>query len=615
MTHISDTFTQGGQTQLHKLRMLTQVFGSTTRVSVLLTVVFLTIILLWNENWQYPAFLCSYYKAIFRDHMNFLPVGFFDSSWLPHDDGKWFEINDHIIAHHPSYVKAASASLAIVAKLFVSCLTFFVGTFTAFCGFWMWQGKKKEESQLLKGVSIQPPEFVKKLIKKSGASDIKIADIPMPKETDKEHTMICGTTGAGKTNAINSIVNQLRDQDRKTLIVDTTGNYINNYYREGQDYILNPFDARFHYWDLWSEAVDDYEYLEFADSLIPVQARQDEFWVKASRQLLTIGITTLKEEGKVNIRDLLDFLVVLPLEQAHRKLSHTLVSAYLDPKNEKMALSIRASMISALWSLQYVGKPSSDSEFSVRKWCENDEDRGWLFLSATPTQRSILQPLLSGWLSIAVKSLMARGEHKTRRLWFIIDELASLSHLPTLERGLAEVRKCGGCFMVGFQDINQLFKIYGQYDAQTILGLLGTQVVMRSQRKQADILSQCFGEKEVMDQVRSISFGANDMRDGVSLAEQLREKPVVSPTDIMMLDKGEAYVKFNGNFPYTKLKFPLASVKALAPSFVSSTILSESTAKQELESFKQEHGLQEKEAQEGEDKFVDSLYRNFGLIN
>lgn len=220
----------------------------------------------------------------------------------------------------------------------------------------------------------------------------------------------------------------------------------------------------------------------------------------------------------------MDFLVVLPLDQAHRKLSHTLVSAYLGPKNEKASLSIRASMISSLWSLQYLNKPSNNISFSIRKWCEDDHDRGWLFLSATPTQRNILQPLLSGWLSIAVKSLMARGKHKTRRLWFIIDELSSLNHLPILKTGLAEVRKYGGCFLVGFQDMDQIYETYGQYTARSILGFLNTRVAMKSQELQAETLSKMFGKKEIKDQVRSISFGANDMRDGVSLSRAVKGK-------------------------------------------------------------------------------------------
>lgn len=599
MAHITDTFTQGGQTQLHKFRMLSQVFGTTFKVSLFLSVIFLCFMLFWNHSWEHYAFLGAYYKAVFRDHMSFLPVGFFDSSWVCHKEGHWYEVNDYILAKHPTYKRAALVAEASLLRTTVYTFAFFTASFIGLCGFWLWRGKKKEESQLLKGVSIQDSKAVKKLITKNGVADITLADVPMPAETDKEHTMICGTTGAGKTNAINTFVNQLKDQDIKTVIVDTTGNYIENYYDEEKDYLLNPFDARNTYWDLWSEAVDDYEYLEFADSLIPVKFRQDEFWVNASRQLLTVGITALKKENNFSIKELLNFLVVLPLDQAHKKLGHTLVSAYLDPQNEKTALSIRASMISSLWSLQYLSKPATNTSFSIRKWCENDEDRGWLFLSATPTQRNILQPLLSGWLSIAVKSLMARGKHPTRRLWCIIDELSSLNHLPILKTGLAEVRKCGGCFLVGFQDMDQIYETYGQYTARSILGFLNTRVAMTSQELQAEVLSKMFGQKEIKDQVRSISFGANDMRDGVSLTEHLREKPVISPTDIMMLGKGEAYVKFSGNFPYTKLQFPLAPVEDQAPAFIRNVIVSETQAKYDFEEFEQEHGLK---VEEEEDK-------------
>ena len=347
---LTKNFTQGGQVTLHNLRMIRQVLSVTLGTTLIISLLFFGF-KTWQDHTPYQRQITlTYLVAQLKTGIPFGDISKRTQTFV-YQDGRRQKVRSVDIINDPwMNIEIDHISNMILSNAFKTLWLFLISTLV-FIGFWMWRGKKKEESKLLKGVSIQSPKVVKKIITKKGAADINLAGIPMPKETDKEHTMICGTTGAGKTNAINNYINQLKEQDLKTLIVDTTGNYIANFYDEKKDYLLNPFDDRYTYWNLWSEAVDDYEYLEFADSLIPVKVRQDEFWVNASRQLLTVGITTLKEENNFSIKELLNFLVVLPLDQAHRKLSHTLVSAYLDPKNEKTALSIRASMIAALWSL------------------------------------------------------------------------------------------------------------------------------------------------------------------------------------------------------------------------------------------------------------------------
>jgi type IV secretory pathway TraG/TraD family ATPase VirD4 len=45
------------------------------------------------------------------------------------------------------------------------------------------------------------------------------------------------------------------------------------------------------------------------------------------------------------------------------------------------------------------------------------------------------------------------------------------------------------------------------------------------------------------------------MRDGVSLNQQRQVRPVVRGSDIMLLQDLEAYIKYPGKFPVSKVKF------------------------------------------------------------
>lgn len=53
----------------------------------------------------------------------------------------------------------------------------------------------------------------------------------------------------------------------------------------------------------------------------------------------------------------------------------------------------------------------------------------------------------------------------------------------------------------------------------------------------------------------SISYGAREMRDGVSLSFQSKISPVVTPTAVHSLKPLQAFVKIPGNFPITKIRF------------------------------------------------------------
>ena len=53
----------------------------------------------------------------------------------------------------------------------------------------------------------------------------------------------------------------------------------------------------------------------------------------------------------------------------------------------------------------------------------------------------------------------------------------------------------------------------------------------------------------------SISFGAHQVRDGVSISEHRQMKPVVSANDIMALDNLEAYLSLLGNTPVARVEF------------------------------------------------------------
>lgn len=142
-----------------------------------------------------------------------------------------------------------------------------------------------------------------------------------------------------------------------------------------------------------------------------------------------------------------------------------------------------------------------------------------------------------------------------RRLWFVIDELAALQRLPRLQMGLAEARKYGGCFLVGFQSKPQLEEIYRRNGADSMLDLFNTKLFFRcTEPSSQQWISRVLGDKEEAEPTENISYGANSTRDGVSLSRHTRQKPLVLPAEFSQLQDLECYVKLPGDYPCTKLQ-------------------------------------------------------------
>ena len=143
-------------------------------------------------------------------------------------------------------------------------------------------------------------------------------------------------------------------------------------------------------------------------------------------------------------------------------------------------------------------------------------------------------------------------------MWFIIDELPTLNRIKDLEPLLTESRKYGGCAVLSLQSPAQLDAIYGHATTQTIMGNCGTKIVFAEQNPvNAEKISEIFGEQEIKEYQKGLSYGANDVRDGVNLNQQVRRQALITKTDIQFLSRNQAYIRLPDNYPIVRMKFPI----------------------------------------------------------
>ncbi|CAO5682478.1 MAG: hypothetical protein HEEMFOPI_01695 [Holosporales bacterium] len=546
--------------------MIKQVLGATFKVSFWVFLISFVLLLMKDHIWQDFWMLICYRKAYVRvEHMSFLPYGFFDTSYIYYDNGtaEWFT-DRQLLNQTKIYNFVWVCLFSFLKKFFQSIMITFVAMIGV-CYFWYYRGKQKQSTKVLNGFELVEPKKLSKLVKRQGASVYKIGDVSLPLNAEFQHMMVTGTTGSGKSNMIHHLLNQIREQGDQAIIVDTTGGMVSRFYEGSKDLMLNPLDDRSEIWNMWNECAEKSDFDEIAETILESNTT-DAFWVEAGRQLFAETAYLFATEKNESLKSLLKLLLEDPLKNIQPILQKTKVASLMDPSIEKTALSIRVTMMTHLRSFLNI---EDGGTFSINQWIQNPEFHQFLFLSCKPDQRELLKPLITAWVGVAIKALMKLNEDNGRRVWFIIDELASLQKIPTLMTALTEIRKYGGCIVLGIQNLPLIEKTYDRTMVKALSDLTGTKVVFRSLDPDVTrTVSNFLGDQEVIEASESVSYGAHQMRDGVSLGAQKTTKKVVPPTEIMKRQDLHCFIKMKGDLPVTKYAFTYLKMEQKAPSFI-----------------------------------------------
>ncbi|MDE0702948.1 MAG: type IV secretion system DNA-binding domain-containing protein, partial [Rhodospirillaceae bacterium] len=396
----------------------------------------------------------------------------------------------------------------------------------------------------------------------------RIAGIPYPERTETQHTIVSGTTGSGKTVLISDLVAQIRARGERCVIYDKMGSYTATFYDKDRDMLMNPLDARAPRWSPFLEARNPRDFDMMAAALIPQQKDTvDPFWVTAARQLFANGAGVLREKGVKDNRVLVDHLLKTDLTALAQAMEGTVAQSIVDPENPKTALSVRAMLTANLAAFEFL--PDEGRPFSIREWISRENEDGFLFLTSRGDQHASLRGLISTWLEIAVNAMLSLAQSDGRRIWVILDELPTLHQVPSLQPGLAESRQFGGCFVLGVQVASALRDLYGRNGAETISGLCGTRVVLAApDRDTAQWSADSLGRSEVEEISEGYSYGANTIRDGVSLTPRRELRALALPSEIMRLENLSGYLKFPGPFPVASIRLKYAARPKAAERFV-----------------------------------------------
>ncbi len=375
---------------------------------------------------------------------------------------------------------------------------------------------------------------------------ISLAGLKVPAMDETKHFKLIGTTGTGKSTAVQELISQALARGDRAVVADPDGGYLQRFYREDRgDVILNPFDQRSVKWDPFAEIRNVYDVEQLARSLIPDHEGADRSWSGYARTFFAAVTRQAHEAGVSEVGELYRLLVVAEAAELRTLVHGTPAQPFLEEHNSRMFDSIRSVTSSAVGALDYVARQRSP-RFSIRDWVD-DEKPGVLFIPYKAGQIAALRSSISGWMRLAIFQTMDRGEGNGR-LWFVVDELDALGKIDGLKDALARLRKFNGRCVLGFQSVAQVSSTYGPGDAHTIVENCGNSLILRCSSSEgggtARFASQLIGEREVVRTTMSRSRRVTEMWGSVSRSQHFGIEPAVLASQLEQLPDLTGYLKY-----------------------------------------------------------------------
>lgn len=393
----------------------------------------------------------------------------------------------------------------------------------------------------------------------------KQIQVPLDENILSRHLMLIGGIGTGKTTAFFRILKQLQytltDKD-VMVIFDTKGDFYSEFYREGDVVISNDSHAcgpnRPDYWNIFNEIELD-EHMEENISEIAAAVFSDKiensnqpFFANAAMDIFA-GILTHfcrnKEElapNNAELRKLMDFSNV---EGFKRMLSKhrdfVAVNSYISKDGSSQTMGVISELQQAIRRL-FVGNFKKEGTLSVRNLVRQKGGRK-IFIEYDMGIGSTLAPIYTLLYDLAIKEALCRSKSEGN-VYFVADEFRLIPNLRHIDDAVNFGRGMGVKFMVGIQNVEQIYDVYGEMRARSILSGFLTSVAFRvNDAASRDFVKELHGANRKME-----IYMASNRSKGVT--EQIRDSNVVEDRDISTLSIGEAIIGLPNIQPFI-LKF------------------------------------------------------------
>jgi type IV secretory pathway TraG/TraD family ATPase VirD4 len=383
------------------------------------------------------------------------------------------------------------------------------------------------------------------------------ACIPLSDELLSKHVVFLGGIGTGKTTAIMQLVEQIQASltDRDVLVVfDAKGDFYP--LRRPGDVVLSNDETTkgpkgSDYWNIFNEIASiqpnveseqniEANILEIVNILFEerLNKSKEPFFPTAGKDILAAILTSLYRSGKVVnnqvLREYLDSVSIDGIRQmllAHSDQKALLnYVAYDSPQTQGVM-----SEVHEVARKLFLGNFKKEGGLSVRQLVRAKAGRT-IFIEYDISFGHMLAPIYQLLFDLALKEALSRKKSEGN-VWVIADEFRLIPRTPHFEVAANFGRSLGVKMIIGLQNVEQLYCVYGYAETHSLLSAFSTSVNFH------------VGDKATREYVKGL-FGHNRMRRlympnhvAHGLMEQIYDAHVVEDWDISRLRKGEAIVK------------------------------------------------------------------------
>lgn len=377
---------------------------------------------------------------------------------------------------------------------------------------------------------------------------VRFGSLPMPPDVETLHSLICASTGTGKTVALRQLLGDIRRRGDRAIVIDA-GHDLSRSFRRDDDLVLSSGDDASLGWDLRNEVRRPSEWARFVAASVPaIGSGESGEWVRKAQAFLTaiceqVGTETTNQE-------LLTIATAWSAPALAPILEGTPAASLLAEGGDRYLVSVRNNLGERLASWKY----GRSGDFSLRSYMTGD-DRRWLWLPYRDMEKGTQGPAIAAWVDMLVLAGLERAERPgTHRTWIIIDELDSIGTIVGLKEAVTRLRKSNVAVVAAIQDLSQLVERYGRETAQTLFGCFSNRLFLRCTASDlAEKVSKELGEAEFEETrtqtARSLnrqSQSRTSKGENTSLSSQYTRSPVQLATEIRNLPTRIGFVTFAG---------------------------------------------------------------------
>lgn len=385
--------------------------------------------------------------------------------------------------------------------------------------------------------------------------------VPVDEELLSKHMMLLGGIGTGKTNTFNQLIKQLRvgmTPNDIMVIFDTKGDFYKTFYRPGDIVISNDNTATgpygVDYWNIFNEIEQDEHMeeniVEIAKSLFnkKLENTNQPFFPNAAKDLFSAILTHFvrnKETIKANNKTLREFLDSSPTEEIREMLKQhddlkAMISYIFDDRSPQTQGVI--SELQQTSREMFLGNFKKEGTLSMRNIIRQKGGR-IVFIEYDLGIGNMLSPIYSLMFDLAIKEALCRKKSEGN-VYFITDEFSLLPNLQHVDDAVNFGRSLGVKFMIGIQNVEQIYDNYGEYHARNLLSGFLTSICFRVNDATS---KQYIKDLHGVNRKKEIYMASVQ---GRGIVENVRDANVVEDWDITRLNTGQAIIGFPGFAPF-----------------------------------------------------------------